>query len=118
MVAEGEIKEVYEAEVQVVGSKEKEVDEGEQELVKTEELNKNKEPLMNNTTFKEKEFSLPPEHADKMKSSQYFKRFWDNNVSEHLAQHTNLCSVQELWKSIDTNQKEIKILFGIQINSL
>lgn len=75
LVAEGEIKEVYEAEVQVVGSKEKEVDEGEQELVKTEELNKNKEPLMNNTTFKEKEFSLPPEHADEMKSSQYFKRF-------------------------------------------
>ena len=75
LVAEGEIKEVYEAEVQVVGSKEKEVDEGEQELVKTEELNKNKEPLMNNTTFKEKEFSLPAEHADEMKSSQYFKRF-------------------------------------------
>ena len=38
---------------------------------------------------------------------QYFSKFWDENVFKYIAYHTNLYSMQQMGKSIVTNEKEI-----------
>ena len=74
-----------------------------------------KEPIMYDTAFKGNEFNPLPDSAATMTPLQYFKEFWDDNVSQHLAHHTNLYSVQESGKAIETNQIEIETFFGIQM---
>ena len=76
---------------------------------------KKKEPIVFDTSFKGKEFSPPPENAAEMTPLQYFEVFWDDNILEHIAYHTNLYSVQQSGKSIKTNVKDNEVFFGIQM---
>ena len=50
-----------------------------------------------------------------MTSLQYLKVFWDDEICDHLAYHTNLYSTQQTGKSIETTRQEIETLFGTQI---
>ena len=53
-------------------------------------------------------FSRPQENTAEMTPLQYFKLFWDDNILEHIAQHTNLYSVQHTGKSIKTNATDFR----------
>ena len=46
---------------------------------------------------------------------QYFSRFWDDNAFKHIAYNTNLYRTQQTVKSIETNEKEIEVFFGVQM---
>ena len=74
-----------------------------------------KEAIVFDTSFKGKELSPPPENAAEITPLQYFKLFWDGNILEHIANHTNLYSVQQSGKSIKRNAKETEVFFGIQM---
>ena len=74
-----------------------------------------KEPIVFNTSFKGKGFSPPTENAAEMTPLQYLKLFWDDNILEHIAHHTNLYSVQQSVKSIKANAKNTEVFFGIQM---
>ena len=55
------------------------------------------------------------EIAVEMTLIQYFSRFWDYNVFKHIAYHANLGRMQQTGKSIETNKKEIEILFSVHM---
>ena len=74
-----------------------------------------KEAIVFDTSFKGEELSPPPENAAEITPLQYFKLFWDGNILEHIANHTNLYSVQRSGKSIKRNAKETEVFFGIQM---
>ena len=50
-----------------------------------------------------------------MTSLQYLKVFWDDEICDHLAYHTNLYSTQQTGKSTETTHQEIETFFGIQM---
>ena len=50
-----------------------------------------------------------------MTSLQYLKIFWDDEICDHLAYHTNLYSTQQTGKSIETTRQEIETFFSIQM---
>ena len=52
-------------------------------------------PIVFDTSFKGKEFSPPQGNTAEMTPLQYFKLFWDDNILEHVAHHTNLYRVQQ-----------------------
>ena len=75
-----------------------------------------KEPIVFDTSLKGKELSPPPEIAAEITPLQYFKLFRDDNILEHIANHTNLYNVQQSGKSLKRNAKETEVFFGIQMN--
>ena len=46
---------------------------------------------------------------------QYFDYFFDSNLFDHIAQETNLYSLQTSGKSINTNATEIEQFVGILV---
>ena len=50
-----------------------------------------------------------------MTSLHYLKMFWDDEICNHLAYHTNLYSTQQTSKSIETTRQEIETFLGIQM---
>ena len=50
-----------------------------------------------------------------MTSFQYLKMFWDDEICDHLAYHTNLYCTQQTGKSIETTGRKIETFFGIQM---
>ena len=75
-----------------------------------------KEPIVFDISLKGKELSPPPEIAAEITPLQYFKLFRDDNILEHIANHTNLYNVQQSGKSLKRNAKETEVFFGIQMN--
>ena len=49
------------------------------------------ESAVYNTQFKGHKFSVPLQNAIEI---QYFERFCDDNISKHIAYHTNLYNTQ------------------------
>ena len=50
-----------------------------------------------------------------MRPVDFFKLFWTNNITQTLAQQTNLYSVQEQGKNISNCAKEIEQFLGMHI---
>ena len=46
---------------------------------------------------------------------EYFKMFWDNTITQGLAEQTNLYSVQASGKCINTSFHEMEQFLGIQM---
>ena len=74
-----------------------------------------KPPAEFDITFKDDEFSLPPEGADEMTPLNYFKIFWSDDIINLLVEQTNLYSVQQTRSNINTNKSEIEQFIGIQM---
>lgn len=67
------------------------------------------------TTFKGEQFPPPPEGADVMTPLQYFKLFWNDELTSLISEQTNLYSVQKSDKSIATSKDEIEMFLGMQM---
>ena len=76
---------------------------------------KKKRPTAVNTEFTGERFSLPPDDADKLTPSQYFKMFWGDELTALLAEQTKVYSVQKSGTSIGTTRDEIEQLLGMQM---
>lgn len=76
---------------------------------------KKKRPPAIDTEFTGDGFNLPPDDGDVLTPLQYFKMFWDDELTSLLAEQTNLYSVQKLGTSIGTTSNEIKQLLGMQM---
>ena len=71
------------------------------------------EPSAHDITFLGNELSLPL--AEELSPMQYFKKFWNNNITNNLATQINIYSVQKSGKCIDANAQEIERFIGIQM---
>ena len=69
--------------------------------------------LARDITFLGNELSLPP--AEELSAMQNFKKFWSNNITENMANQTNIYLVQNSGKWIDTNAQEYERFIGIQM---
>ena len=54
-----------------------------------------KEPPAGNTEFRGNQFSNPPINIYEMRPIDFFKLFWTDNITQTLAEQTNLYSVQK-----------------------
>ena len=72
-----------------------------------------REPPVVDGTFHGKSFSDPP--LTEISPYMYFKQFFDDELIKHIADQTNLYSVQCTGKSINVNENEIEQYFGILI---
>ena len=61
------------------------------------------------------DYSLPPENVDQLTPIDYFEMFWKEHLNELISEQTNLYSVQQSGKSINTTPKEIGQLIGVQM---
>ena len=77
-----------------------------------------KEPIVSEIAFKGSTFSNPPENPKEMTSFHYLKMFWNNEICDHLAYHTNLYSTQQTCKSRETTHQEIETFFSIQMTTI
>ena len=75
---------------------------------------RSKEPPIINYTFRGDKFSPPPETFDKMLPTDFLKIFW-TDITNMIAEQTNLYSVQNKGSSIETNPKEIEQFLGMHI---
>ena len=50
-----------------------------------------------------------------MTSLQYLKMFWDDEICDYLAYHTNLYSTQRTGKSVEATRQEIETFSSIQM---
>ena len=69
--------------------------------------------LARDITFLGNELSLPP--AEELSAMQNFKKFWSNNITENMANQTNIYLAQNSGKWIDTNAQEYERFIGIQM---
>ena len=60
-------------------------------------------------------FCLPSTNADEMTSLMYFQKFWKPNLTEHIAQQTNLYGMQKDCYDVATSQDEIEQFLRMQI---
>ena len=72
-----------------------------------------REPPVVDGTFHGKSFSDPL--LTEISPYMYFKQFFDDELIKHIADQTNLYSVQCTGKSINVNENEIEQYFGILI---
>ena len=73
------------------------------------------EPPQVDKNFYGNGYSLPPENVDQLTLIDYFEMFWKEDLNELISEQTNLYSVQQFGKSINTTPKEIEQLIGVQM---
>ena len=73
------------------------------------------EPPQVDKNFYGNDYSLPPENVDQLTPIDYFEMFWKEDLNELISEQTNLYSVQQSGKSINTTPKEIEQLIGVQM---
>ncbi|MCP4481884.1 MAG: hypothetical protein GY817_03580 [bacterium] len=76
---------------------------------------RNRKPPAVDSTFTGEDFSLPPENFQELTPLWYFKLFWDDDMTNQLAEQTNLYSVQKTGASVVTTKEEIEMLLGMQM---
>ena len=74
-----------------------------------------RKPPVFDSTFTGGDFSLPPENFDELTPLWYFQQFWDDDMTNHLADQTNLYSVQKTGASVATTNDEIEKLLGMEM---
>ena len=74
-----------------------------------------KEPPAGNTDFHGNQSGNPPINFYEMHPIDFSKLFWTDNITQNLAEQTNLYSVQEQGKNISTCAKEIEQFLGMHI---
>ena len=73
------------------------------------------EPPQVDKNFYGNNYSLPLENVDQLTPIDYFEMFWKEDLNELISEQTNLYSVQQSGKSINTTPKEIEQLIGVQM---
>ena len=73
------------------------------------------EPPQVDKNFYGNDYSLPPENVDQLAPIDYFEMFWKEDLNELISELTNLYSVQQSGKNINTTPKEIEQLIGVQM---
>ena len=73
------------------------------------------EPPQVDKNFYGNDNSLTPENVDRLNPIDYFEMFWKEDFNEFISEQTNLYSVQQSGKSINTTPKEIEQLIGVQM---
>ena len=73
------------------------------------------EPPQVDKNFYGNDYSLPPENVDQLTPIDYFEMFWKEDLIELTSEQTNLYSVQQSGKRINTTPKEIEQLIGVQM---
>ena len=64
--------------------------------------------------FKEKSFTVPD--MDYVKTQLiYFKMFWNDELTELIAEQRNICSFQKLGKTIQVTKEDIEQFIIIQV---
>lgn len=71
-------------------------------------------PPVFDTTFHGDQFTLPP--TDEATIFDYFKIFWDDEITKNLCQQTNLCSVQKSGKCLNTTFQDIEQFISLQMS--
>ena len=73
------------------------------------------EPPQVDKNFYGNDYSLPPENVDQLTPTDYFEMLWKEDLNELISEQTNLYSVQQSGKSINTTPKETEQLIGVQM---
>ena len=68
---------------------------------------------MVDTPFSGAQFTCP-DNVDELNALMYFKMFWDDDITQNIAEQTNLYSVQQTGSS-STTKDEIERLLGLQM---
>ena len=74
-----------------------------------------KDPIKLDTSIKGNKFSSFPERFIKLTRLQCFKKFLDENISDHHSHHRNLHSTQVTRKSVATTCEKTKSFSGIHM---
>ena len=72
-----------------------------------------KEPAVVDTSFSGAQFTCS-DNVDELSPLMYLKMFWDDDITQNIAEQTNLNSVQQTGSS-STTKNEIERLLGLQM---